>query len=319
MQLQKPLATLSGEASLLVSAHALKRLSQPSLTSPREHVTIRSHMGDAGDSDAVWRALADPTRRQVLDLLRDRPRTTGQLDEFFAVSRYAVMKHLRVLEEADLVVVRRRGRLRWNHLNPVPIQRVHERWIRPYEARWATALTALQRHVEGDSRGETAMSELGSIHIEAETVIAASPRQVWRALTTETAAWWGVPYQRGSGEDIVLDARPGGLLLERWADGGGAVWGTVTAVRQDQHLEIEGSIGMVGPVAGVVRINLDAQGEETVVRLSHEAVGKIDDETQRSYSKGWDDLLGVRLKAFVEDGTRYGVGHEPPVTAPTFS
>lgn len=217
------------------------------------------------------------------------------------------------------MVVRRRGRHRWNHLNPVPLQRLYERWIRRYEARWATSLTALQRHVEADSKGAPAMSELGSIHIEAETVIAASPQQVWLALTTQTAAWWGAPYERGEAEDIVLDARPGGLLLERWADGGGAVWGTVTAVRQDQRLEIEGPIGMAGPVTGVVRITLDPQGEGTVVRLSHEAVGKVDYETQRRYSLGWDDLLGVRLKALVEDGTRYGVGQEPPATAPRFS
>lgn len=270
-----------------------------------------------GDSDPVWQALADPTRRHILDLLRDQARTTGELGEAFAVSRFAVMKHLRVLEEAGLVVVRRRGRQRWNHLNPVPIQRLYERWIRHYEAHWATSLTALQRHVEVDAKGEPAMSEVGSIHIEAETAIAAPPERVWRALTSETAAWWGKPYQRGDAQDLVLDARPGGLLLERWADGDGAVWGTVTAVRQDQHLEIEGSFGMAGPVAGVVRITLAPHGEDTVVRLSHEAVGNVDAETQRSYSLGWDDLLGVRLKTFVEDGTRYGVGHQPPATAPT--
>lgn len=254
----------------------------------------------------------------MLDLLRDRPRTTGELDKAFDVSRFAVMKHLRVLEEAGLVVVRRRGRQRWNHLNPVPVQQLYERWIRRYEARWATSLTALQRHVEAGPRGEPGMSELGSIHVEAETVIAASPHRVWHALTTKIAAWWGAPYQRGEADDVVLDARPGGLLLERWADGG-AVWGTVTAVRQARHLEIEGAVGMVGPVSGVVRITLDPQGEDTVVRLSHEAVGKVDDETQRSYSLGWEDLLGVRLKALVEDGTHYGVGDPPPTTAPRFS
>ena len=124
--------------------------------------------------------------------------------------------------------------------------------------------------------------------------------------------------QRGQAQDIVLDARPGGLLSERWADGG-AVWGTVTAVDPGRHLEIEGPMGMAGPVAGVVRIVLEPEGEATVVRLSHEAVGKVDDATRRDYGRGWEDLLSVRLKALVETGTRYGVGHEPPATAPSFS
>ncbi|HEU4898462.1 MAG TPA: metalloregulator ArsR/SmtB family transcription factor, partial [Actinomycetota bacterium] len=75
----------------------------------------------------VWRALADPTRRAILDLLADRARTTGELSEAFPeVSRFAVMKHLGVLETAGLVVVRRRGRERWNHLNGVPLREAYE-------------------------------------------------------------------------------------------------------------------------------------------------------------------------------------------------
>lgn len=271
------------------------------------------------DGDLVWRALADPTRRRMLDLLRERPRTTGELDEVVTMSRFGVMKHLRVLEDAGLVLARREGRQRWNHLNPVPIQQLYERWIRRYEAHWAGSLTALQRRVETEAKGAPAMSDLGRIHIETETVIAAPRERVWWALTNETADWWGAPYQRGEADDLLLDARPGGLLLERWADGGGAVWGTVTAVRSDAYLEIEGPIGMPGPVAGVVRITLEAHDQSTLVRLSHEAVGKVDEQTQRNYRLGWDDLLGVRLKALVEDGTRYGVGHPPPATVPTLS
>jgi len=84
---------------------------------------------------AVWRALADPTRRAILDLLRERPRTTGELTEAFPTSRFAVMKHLAVLQKAGLVVVRRRGRERWNHLNGVPLRTAYERWMRPYADR----------------------------------------------------------------------------------------------------------------------------------------------------------------------------------------
>ena len=98
---------------------------------------------------AVWRALGSPTRRRILDFLRDEPRTTGALaSEFEDLSRFAVMQHLDVLAEADLVVVRREARERWNHLNPVPLRLAYERWMRRYEDVWASALTWLRDRAE---------------------------------------------------------------------------------------------------------------------------------------------------------------------------
>jgi DNA-binding transcriptional ArsR family regulator len=99
-------------------------------------------------SDAVWKALADPTRRRILDLLRAAPRTTGELADEFESTRFAVMKHLGVLVEAGLVVVERRGRERLNHLNPVPIRALYRRWIRPFEAAPADGLLRLKRLAE---------------------------------------------------------------------------------------------------------------------------------------------------------------------------
>jgi len=89
----------------------------------------------SADADLVWRALADPTRRAVLDLLAEGPRTTGEICAHFALKKHGglgrtgVMKHLAVLADANLVLARRDGRQRWNHLNPVPIQRVCDRWV----------------------------------------------------------------------------------------------------------------------------------------------------------------------------------------------
>jgi len=99
-------------------------------------------------SDAVWKALADPTRRRILDLLRAAPRTTGELSGEFDSTRFAVMKHLGVLVEAGLVVIERRGRERLNHLNPVPIRALYRRWIRPFDAASADALLKLKRLAE---------------------------------------------------------------------------------------------------------------------------------------------------------------------------
>jgi len=100
------------------------------------------------DLDATWRALADPTRRTILDLLRDRRMTTGELVDQFELSRFGVMKHLGVLVEAGLVTVRREGRLRWNELNPIPIHMIYRRWIKPFETEAADRLLRLKRHAE---------------------------------------------------------------------------------------------------------------------------------------------------------------------------
>jgi DNA-binding transcriptional ArsR family regulator len=102
----------------------------------------------------VFRALADPTRRKILDLIKHRPLTTGALcGEFTELTRFAVMKHLKVLERASLVVVRRSGRERHNYLNHVPIRMVYERWMGPYAELWSSSLLRLKDHVE-DRRGE---------------------------------------------------------------------------------------------------------------------------------------------------------------------
>jgi DNA-binding transcriptional ArsR family regulator len=103
------------------------------------------------DLGPVFRALADPTRRRILDLLRMGPMTTGQVSGACPdVTRFAVMKHLTVLEEAELVVVRRRGRERWNYLNAVPIRQVYERWISPFEGVWAESLLRLKAGAEAN-------------------------------------------------------------------------------------------------------------------------------------------------------------------------
>lgn len=101
--------------------------------------------------EPVCRAIAEPKRRRMLDLLKDRPRTTGELVEAFPeISRYAVMKHLKVLEEADLLVVRYDGSTRWNALNPVPLKRLSERWVSGFAGMWASGLERLREMASDD-------------------------------------------------------------------------------------------------------------------------------------------------------------------------
>ncbi|MGH7177416.1 MAG: ArsR/SmtB family transcription factor [Tepidisphaeraceae bacterium] len=99
--------------------------------------------------DRVWKALSDRTRRRMLDLLAERPRTTAELSLAFPrLSRFAVMKHLRVLERAGLLVVTREGRFRWNSLNPVPLAEVFRRWVGKHSATWSDALLNIRDQAE---------------------------------------------------------------------------------------------------------------------------------------------------------------------------
>jgi DNA-binding transcriptional ArsR family regulator len=104
------------------------------------------------DPDLIWRALADPTRRRILDLLREGPRTTGEIAEEFEQTRFGVMKHLTVLTEAGLIVVLREGRKRWNHLNPMPLLEVYRRWVRPFEGAAMERLGRLRHHAERSAK-----------------------------------------------------------------------------------------------------------------------------------------------------------------------
>ncbi len=101
------------------------------------------------DLDAVFKALASPARRRLLDLLKDQARTTGDLCERLApLDRTTVLQHLRVLEAAGLVIAHRKGRERWNHLDPLPIKRIHDRWIGAYASAAVDKLAALKSALE---------------------------------------------------------------------------------------------------------------------------------------------------------------------------
>jgi DNA-binding transcriptional ArsR family regulator len=113
-------------------------------------VTEKSHIiRSVNDDDRVFRALADPTRRFLLDRLYERDgRTLSELESELEMTRFGAMKHLRVLEEAGLVVTRRQGREKLHYLNPVPIRLIHDRWIDKYRERHVSALADLKNELE---------------------------------------------------------------------------------------------------------------------------------------------------------------------------
>ena len=103
------------------------------------------------DDDRIFKALADPTRRLLLDRLFERDgRTLGELESQLEMTRFGAMKHLRVLEEAGLVVSRKVGRTRLHYLKPVPIRQIHDRWIGKYTERRASVLAELKTQLEAE-------------------------------------------------------------------------------------------------------------------------------------------------------------------------
>jgi uncharacterized protein YndB with AHSA1/START domain len=143
--------------------------------------------------DDVFKALADPTRRSLLDeLFKEDGQTLNALEQRLPMTRFGVMKHLRILEEAGLVVTRRRGREKLHFINPVPIRLVHDRWVSKYAEPWAATLSNLKHALE------KTMEKVFEIYIKT------TPERLWEAITD--------PEQRRKyafGVDVVSDWTPG--------------------------------------------------------------------------------------------------------------
>lgn len=172
--------------------------------------------------DEVFKALADPTRRDLLDALRRHDgQTLSALEARVEMSRFGVMKHLGVLERAGLVTTRRRGREKLHHLNTVPIRLVHDRWVSKYAEPWAATLSALKTHLEDSVNADTPVSWAdGSAPVAAgtavfEVFIKTTPERLWAAITdpAERAKYsFGVRTESSWREgDSYASGAPGGI------------------------------------------------------------------------------------------------------------
>jgi DNA-binding transcriptional ArsR family regulator len=249
---------------------------------------------------AVWRALADPTRRRLLDVLRLGPRTTGELAAGFPISRIAIMRHLGALADAGLVVSRKRGRQRWHYVNLAPILRLHERWSTPVSQGLASGLLGLKDAVEAHVN-----LEVSTLDIAVDVRIEASPAAVFVALCEQPGAWWGHPFLRADATRLTLSGELGAQLLEHWPEGG-TVLATVTGVTRDRWLQLSGSFHL-GVTHAVASFDLTPVQGGTLLALDFRATGLIDPERAEAFRGGWRELVSVRLKAFVEHGTRLGI------------
>ncbi len=192
--------------------------------------------------DDVFRALADPTRRSLLDALFEQDgQSLSALEARIPMTRFGVMKHLRVLEDAGLVVTRRRGREKLHFLNPVPIRLVHDRWVSKYAEPWAAALSGLKNTIEEDRTMEKVF----------EIYIKTTPERLWEAITDEEMRR---VYNFGVG--VSSDWTPGSPYVSTHPRGGEIAVG--------ENLEVDPPLRLVQSFQAVWSDDVRAQGTSRV-------------------------------------------------------
>jgi uncharacterized protein YndB with AHSA1/START domain len=235
--------------------------------------------------DDVFRALADPTRRELLDeLFRTDGQTLSALTAHFEMSRFGVAKHLQVLEEAGLVVARKRGREKLHFLNPVPIRLVHDRWVSKYAEPWAAALSDLKSELE------TPMEKVFEIYIKT------TPERLWEAITDADIR---PHYQFGN--RIVSDLTPGSRYELRNGD---------FLVAEGENLEVDPPRRLVQTFhatwsdeikdAGTSRITWEITpvGDSCQLTVTHD---ELPADASPELSGGWPMILSG-LKTWLETG-----------------
>jgi uncharacterized protein YndB with AHSA1/START domain/DNA-binding transcriptional ArsR family regulator len=244
-----------------------------------------------GDDEAVFRALADPTRRALLDRLRERNgQTLGELCGPFDMARQSATQHLGVLEAANLITTVRRGREKLHYLNPVPLWGIQERWIEKFEPSRLRALSAIKhRAEEGTVAGPPTY-----VYV---TYIESSPQRVWEALTDPglTADYWG--------HSNVSDWQPGSPWEHRRVDGSGVadVIGTVVEAVPPRRLTMTFDTPGATPADGPSTVTFDIERYHEIVRLTVTHENLAGDDALEAASAGWPAVC-ANLKSLLETG-----------------
>jgi DNA-binding transcriptional ArsR family regulator/uncharacterized protein YndB with AHSA1/START domain len=250
----------------------------------------------------VFKALGHPIRRQILDILKKSPKTTGELNDYFPeVSRYAIMKHLKILEEGNLVVIRREGKYRVNYLNAVPLQEMHDRWVGKYMQSTASTLLNLRSAVENKG-GKEEMTKANNFQIEQEVLIDGTREEVFKALTERVEDWWEFRLApKDVSSHFTFEAVPGGRFIEKWGEDEGGVWGNVYYVNAPEEIRLHGHLGMQGAVNSAYTYRLLEKEGKTLLQLSHTASGILQENWEEDHRNGWQHLLGTLLKNYIEN------------------
>lgn len=254
--------------------------------------------------DLVFKALADPTRRLLLDRLRQQNgQTLTELCRSLEMARQSATQHLDQLVQANLVIVIRRGRERLHYLNPVPIHEIGERWIAAYDAPRMAALSSIRDQAEEFAMTETTTAQTSAGAATAVptyvyvTYIQASAEQVWQAITDAdlTARYWG--------HANISDWRVGSHWEHRRVDGSDIVdvVGTVLEAEEPTRLTItfQDSVGEQAGGPSVVRFVVEPH--EGIVRLTVTHENLPNGEMLKAISRGWPAVL-ANLKSLLETG-----------------
>ena len=255
--------------------------------------------------EAVFRALADPTRRRLLDRLFARDgRTLTALESELPMTRFGVMKHLRVLAEAGLITTRKVGRERFHYLNPVPIQRISDRWINKYAAVRASALADLKTALEGC----TGMASDSKPKLVYQIIIKAPQERVWAAITTPefTARYY-------YGSTLTTDLTVGSPFTYHMPNGAPIVEGAVLASEPPTRL-VHSYHSLWPPMnedaPTKVTWELEAMpGGVTKVTVVHEDFERETATYTGLQSGGWTWILS-NMKTLLETGEPMPQGHE---------
>ena len=247
----------------------------------------------------VFRALSDPSRRLLLDRLFERDgQTLGELCGYLPeMTRFGVMRHLGVLEEADLVSTRKVGREKRHYLNPVPIRLMHDRWISKFAEPVLGALSALKEHMEQPMAVSTTPDHVYSVYVKA------SPERIWRALTdgVETEQYY-------YGTRVGSEWTPGSRIVYEYPDGTVAADGEVIAVDPPRRLEMtfharwDPELEKEGPVRQTWEIE-PAGPEAAKLTVLTKGMGP---KTAAEFAGGLVYIVSG-LKTYLETGTRIAV------------
>ncbi len=258
----------------------------------------------------IWQALADPTRRALIDRLATGPRTTTQLTAGFAMSRFGVMKHLGVLERAGLVVARRQGRYRLNCLNLAPLHAIQSRWVPRRGALLAGALERFSAHPGGHDMPDLAPTPAtGILDLALEWPVAASIQRAWEAFFGEPDRWWPAELRAtGPGAVMRFEARLDGQLREENPGGGGVLWYRVFGLDPMRSVDLIGHLAARygGPAASMLHVEW-APGEtdgSCLLKLTDSIVGRIGPGMRQSVSSGWQSIIGEGLVAHLGGGEK---------------
>ncbi|WP_239133180.1 ArsR/SmtB family transcription factor [Paractinoplanes durhamensis] len=246
----------------------------------------------AGDMDGVFKALADPTRRQLLDSLRQEDgQTLGRLCGRLAMTRQSVTQHLGILLEANLISIVRHGRERRHYLNPVPIHELQQRWIAPFEQPRLHALDTIRRHAE-----EPHMFTGKPTYVYV-TYIHATPERVWEALTDAdlTGAYWG--------HRNVSEWEPGSRWEHQRTDGSGIAdaGGVVVEVTPPTRLVMTFDDADAEATSNPSTVTFLVEPHHDIVRLTVTHVNLATDKDVELVSAGWPAVM-ANLKSLLETG-----------------